>query len=297
MELQEVSGRNARMTAPTERIAVEVAAGRTIQRPSFRWPDLWRAPLNDFPIRDEILYQYLPIGPEMNVLEIGPGNGFTAFRLSRKVERMTLVDTAEETVAELRGRLRRVPNVRCIRADLSKPGLAEALDERYDVAFGLDVFEYVSDPLTGLSNLASVLRRGGELFLTYPNVPPPIGDGVTYFQSVEELEGTLSAAGFTRWTVLAVQLHPYAARVYSTLHEKPLRLYRRLRGGNPEERPQTFDRAWSFRHRQSLERYRIPIQFLWVILARIIRMGGDAFSSQPATNANFRKQLVIRAWK
>ena len=29
------------------------------QRPSFRWSDIRKAPLHDFSIRDEILYQYL----------------------------------------------------------------------------------------------------------------------------------------------------------------------------------------------------------------------------------------------
>src|SRR5579872_3259743 len=42
------------------------------QRPSFRWSDLGRAPLHDFPIRDEILLSYFPLSGEMEMLEIGP---------------------------------------------------------------------------------------------------------------------------------------------------------------------------------------------------------------------------------
>ena len=47
-------------------------------RPSARLSDLWKAPLHDFPIRDEILYQYLPLARDMDVLEVGPGSGVTA---------------------------------------------------------------------------------------------------------------------------------------------------------------------------------------------------------------------------
>jgi GNAT acetyltransferase-like protein len=55
------------------------------RRPSYPWSDLWRAPLHHFPIRDEIIHQCLPLRSDMDVLEIGPGAGFTAFRVARRV--------------------------------------------------------------------------------------------------------------------------------------------------------------------------------------------------------------------
>jgi SAM-dependent methyltransferase len=283
MELQDISSRNADLTSQGK-------------RPCFHWSDLWRAPLNDFPIRDEILFQYLPMEPKMKVLEIGPGSGLTAFRLSRHVGGMTLVDTAPEAVSELRRKLSSISNIRFVCADLGKPGLPGTLRERYDIAFAMDVLEYVSDPPTGLRNLAEVLRPGGELFLTFPNVPPPVGDGVTYIDSLEDLGDMLRTAGFRRWTVSTVELRPYAASVYRLLHEVPLRLYRKMRGGASEERPQTFDRVWSFQHRRSLERLRTPIHFMWMTLAGILRLGGSVFTAKPATNERLRNQLVIRAW-
>src|SRR5437899_384712 len=109
-----------------------------VQRPSFYWSDIWKAPLHDFPIRDEILYQYLRFSPQMDVLEIGPGSGFTAYRLARQVRRLTLLDVAAESVAELRQQLGHLPNVRYICADVTQPGLVEQLAEEFDVAFGLD---------------------------------------------------------------------------------------------------------------------------------------------------------------
>src|SRR5437660_489577 len=80
-------------------------------RPPFRWADLWLAPLHDFTLRDDILYQYLPLSPRMEVLEVGPGSGFTAFRLARQVRHLTLVEIAAEVLAVLRQQLRHLPNI------------------------------------------------------------------------------------------------------------------------------------------------------------------------------------------
>ena len=286
------------MIASTGRVEPEaIRTQRHLQRPSFRWRDLWQAPLNDFPIRDEIVYQYLPLGPDLDVLEIGPGSGLTAFRLSRQVHRMTLADAAEEPIAELRREFEKKPNVRCVCADIGGPNLRALLGERYDVAFGLDVFEYVTDPQTALANLASILRPAGELFLTFPNVPPPKGDGVTYFETSEELERMLHEAGFERWSIFAIRLTPYASRVYRTLHEAPLRMYRRLRSNNPDGKPQTYDRVWFFHNRHSLERYRVELHFAWLVLRTVLRLRGNVFASRRITGNIYGNQLVIRAWK
>src|ERR1700687_3031539 len=107
----------------------EVSDNRAIRRPSFRLSDIWKAPLNDFPIRDEILYQYLPFSPDMDVLEIGPGSGFTAYRLARRARSLTLVDVAAHSLAKVREQLRSLPNVHCICANPARPGLATELKQ------------------------------------------------------------------------------------------------------------------------------------------------------------------------
>src|SRR5207253_659448 len=81
---------------------------------SFRWSDVFDAPLHDFPIRDEILCQYLPLAAGADVLEVGPGSGFTAFRLARRVGRVTLLDVAPRAVDELRTTLGNIPNLQFV---------------------------------------------------------------------------------------------------------------------------------------------------------------------------------------
>jgi SAM-dependent methyltransferase len=275
----------------------EAQDGRAIRRPSFRLSDIWKAPLNDFPIRDEILYQYLPFSTEMDVLEIGPGNGFTAFRLARQVRSLTLVDVAAQSLAKVGKQLRSLANVRCVCADLTLAGLPGQLEQEFDAAFALDVFEYLVDPAACLRNLAQVLRSSGELFLTYPNMPPPVGDGVTCFSRISELEDLLERAGFRHWQIFEVRQKPFANLLYSVVHEFPLRVYRRLRRGNPDPRPQTYEASWVFNHLEKLERYKVLLHLFWLVLGQGIRFGGDVFAAEPVSDQILGRQLVIRAWK
>jgi SAM-dependent methyltransferase len=286
------------MILSDEQLATEATPSQEghFRRPSFRWSDLWKAPLNDFPIRDEILYQYLPLEADLDVLEIGPGSGSTAFGLSRLVRHMTLADATPEPVSELQNKFRQQPNIRCLCADIGMHGLMGVIEGRYDIAFGLDVFEYVRDPRRALANLAELLRPNGELFLSFPNVPPPLGDGVTYFERSDELERMLHEAGFRKWAISAVRLNPYAACVYRILHETPLRIYRRLRS-NPAGKPQTYDAVWAFHNRRVLEHYKVPVHLLWMLIRGILYFGGDVFVSRPVNGNIFGHQLVIRAWK
>lgn len=277
--------------------SVRALPARECLRPSFRWSDIWRAPLHDFPIRDEILYQLLPLSPSMEALEVGPGSGFTAFRLARQLRELTLVEIGVQATAELCAQLHAIPNVRCVCADVTQPGLADILGKKFDVAFCLDVFEYVVDPAMCLGNVAAALRPGGELFLSYPNFPPPQGDGVTYFSRLSDLERLLADAGFQRWRILAVRLRRNAAAVHHLLHEWPLELYRWLRQSEHIGQPQTYQATWAFRYRQRLLRYRVPLHLLWLLLGAGLRLSGDVYAAELVTDSILGKQLVIRAWR
>lgn len=299
MEFSRVSDREESMSGSDTITAAPRPAvtNGVIRRPSFRLSNIWKAPLHDFPIRDEILYQYLPLSPDMDVLEIGPGSGFTAFRLARQVRSMTLVDVAEESVSAVRQDLLGVSHVRCVCADLSRPGLVDTLAQGFDVVYALDVFEYVVDPEVCLRNIASVLRPGGQLFITYPNVPPPAGDGVTWFSRVEEVESLLRSAGFAEWKISAVRRRGFAGCLYGLLHETPLRFYRRLRRRSVGGLPQTYEATWAFRHGRRLARYRWVLHSHWLVLAAALKLGGDVFSTEAVSRGIVGKQLVIRAWR
>jgi SAM-dependent methyltransferase len=260
-----------------------------------RWSDLWRAPLHDFPLRDEILHQFMPLMSSSEVLEIGPGSGITAYRLARLVRRLTVVDVADAAVEALRKDLSAFDNVRCVRADATQSDFTRLSGSNFDSAFALDVFEYVTDPAACLNNLADALRRGGQLLLSYPNVPPPVGDGVTYFDRAADLELLLAKAGFSEWEIGAVRLRPWAAAAYRALHERPMTLYRRLRARERPERPQTYEATWAFRHGRQRLRYKLPVHLAWRGLDRVMRLGGPFFSYTRAGDEIRGHQLLIRA--
>ena len=226
---------------------------------------------------------------------MGPGSGFTAFRLARHIRHMTLLEVSPTAVARLRASLSDLRNVRVFTGDITDPHLPVLLHTTYDAAFGLDVFEYVQDPSACLKNLAALLRPGGQLLLTFPNVPPPAGDGVTWFDDLEVLESLLTRAGFETWSILAVHPRPFAAAVYATLHEWPLRLYRRFRSGNGRQRPQTYEATWAFQNTDRLSVLRIGIHLAWAVLDVVLKLGGTVFRGGPVPSQPLGRQLVVRA--
>ena len=265
------------------------------QRPSFRWSDIWNAPLHDFPIRDEILYQYLPLFADMRVLEVGPGSGFTAFRLARQVRHLTLLDAAAANIDQLRGVLKQLPNVDFICADACAPGLAESVGTQFDAVFALEVFEYLPAPEQCLRNLSGLLRRGGHLLIQFPNYPPPKNPGVTFFPKRADLDRMFRAAGFQKWAVYALNLRPYADGLYREFHERPIQLLRRLRHGRGNGCPQTYDASWAFQHQKILEPCKFLVHGAWTVLSAALRMGGDCFERSPLGDEILNRNLLVLA--
>ena len=213
------------------------------------------------------------------------------------MKRVTLLDVASETIAELHRQLQPIANLSFVNTDVTRVGLALRLRQQFDAAFGLDVFEYLANPAASLRNLAEVLRPGGRLFLTFPNMPPPQGDGVTYFSRPDEIEGLLERAGFRRWNVFTVRPRPFATAAYQLLHERPLALLRGMRRDDHDARPQTYERTWAFRRRLQLNRFKFFLHLYWALLGRGIGLGGQMFTYKSATEGILGKQIVIRAWK
>ena len=266
-------------------------------RPGFRWADLWEAPLHDFPVRDELLCQFLPLSSTMNVLEIGPGTGYTAYWLSRKVARITLLDASANSLNEVRRALGSRSNLNFLEWNLDRPGLSGGLKTKFDAAFGLDVFEYVSDPAAAFRNLFEVMRAGADLLLTFPNSPPPGGDAVTYFRSPAEVKALVTAAGFSSCEVFTVNLGSWAYTWHGALHDAPLSFYRRVRKGNSAGLPRVYEQTWAFRHRNGFNKFRLPIHAYWSLLGPLIRAGGEVFQKERPGEAILGRRLVIRARK
>lgn len=282
-------------TQPRPTMPAKDHSRERIVRPRSRFSDLWKAPLHDFPIRDEILFRYLHLSSDSDVIEVGPGSGFTAFRLLRQVHSLALVEVFPDAIEILKDALGSASNLQCVCADLAQPGLASRIPERFDALYALDMFEYVPDSRACLRNMAEVLRPGGELMITFPNVPPPKGDGVTWFETRSELEAQLAAAGFSQWSIRVVRLRPFSRSVYACLHEWPLHLYRRFRTRKQSAAlPQKYNETWAFQSRSRFERWKAFIHLYWAVMGVVLRAGGSIFGEADVEKI-LGEQLVIRA--
>lgn len=277
------------------------SAAPSVRRPRTSWALLTQAPLHDFPVRDEILFQYLRLQSEMDVAEVGLGTGFTSCWLAGQARSYTGIDVSAATVERLRVELQHLGNAEFVCADLAKPDVPSLVAKRFDVVYGLDVFEYVPRADVCLKNLANILQPGGMMLLSYPNVPPPRGDGVTWFEHKTTLEGLIAAAGFTRWEIVELRLRPWARKVFGLLHEWPIGLYRNRHKAEraTEDRPQIYEDTWAFQKGQRLNRYRPILHGLWMVLGGLMRLFGPVYESHevPGDQNMLGRQLLIRAWK
>lgn len=265
------------------------------QRPSFRLSDIWKAPIHNFPIRDEILYQSLPLSTDLDILEIGPGSGFSAFRLSREVRQVSLLDVSGGTIRRLHSRLGKIPNLSFFCADLCAPGLRDLMRKEFDAAFGLAVLDLLPDPATGLKNLSTVLSRGGRLVLQFPNYPPPKARGVTFFRKREELDRLLDAAGFEDWAVYALQLRPHARILFEEFHERPLRALQWLRSRSGNQQALTYEETWAFQKGRYLEPFKYLLHLGWTVCSAGLHSGGDAFEILPLGEEILNQNLLLLA--
>jgi SAM-dependent methyltransferase len=264
-------------------------------RPSFHLSDVWRAPLHDLPIRDEILFQYLTLNRDMRALEVGPGSGYTAFRVSRLVRGLTLAEVGADNVVQLRRSLARLRGVKIVCADLCDPGFADVAGGPFDAVWAIEVFELLPDPEIALHNLAAVVAGGATLLLQFPNYPPTVSPGPTHYETREAFDAQMRDAGFSRWAVFSVSLRPRAGWLYHQLHERPVNTLRRLRTGRSQGPPLTYDETWAFREGHRLTRYRALLHAAWGGLLAAMRLGGGVFERTLLHDDIFNKNLLVLA--
>jgi len=156
--------------------AAELEIVTTSQRPAFRPSDIFKAPLHDFPIRDEILYH---ICRSRRTWTCSRSAGQRRHRVPRRPS-APLADAARHRRGEHRPPARdaRGPAEPQLRVRRRLPARARAqLGRTFDAAYAIEVFELLPDPEQCLRNFAEVLRPGGQLLLQFPNYPPSLSRG------------------------------------------------------------------------------------------------------------------------
>lgn len=108
---------------------------------------------------------YLPKGVE-DVLEIGCGRGVTGAHLQAELGcRVTGVELNPAVGRDAEGRLHRV-----VIGDVEEPATLAQLDAGYDAVLALELFEHLVEPERFLDRIRPLVRPGGRIVLSVPNV-------------------------------------------------------------------------------------------------------------------------------
>lgn len=263
------------------------------QKRRFRISDLWCAPVNAFPLRDEIIYQYLELTPDLSLLEAGPGSGFAAYHLADQVRELTLLELGPANCERLRQLFRRRTNVRVVQHDLTHAAFPREIVARHDAAIAISVLELLPCSDIPLKTLASALRPGGCFLAQFANYPPEFGRTVTCFRTRRELDELFADAGFTHWEVYQLTLRPYAAALFKYCYSYPLEAYRHLCGR--KARAINYDQSWALTNEDKLQLCRVPINTAWKALGALMSIGGDAFQRTPLSTDILHRNLLLLA--
>lgn len=272
------------------------AAGRESRVPlRYAVSDLWRAPLTDLPVREEIIRQFIPLHRAMDVLEAGPGCGFPAWRMARCVGSLTLLEVSQGNAANLERRFAAQPHVRVIADDLCRVGLGAENRADFDAITCVEVLEFLPDAATAVRNLGTMLRPGGVLYLQFPNYENKAWP--TFYRTRQQLDEQLAQAGFASWQVFALRLSPWAQRLYAWMHEFPLRVWRR-REQKKQRRPDApliYEQTWAFHHGSRFERLKFPLHVYWAMVMLLMRAGGEVFLRSQCDDEILNRNLLVVA--
>jgi 2-polyprenyl-3-methyl-5-hydroxy-6-metoxy-1,4-benzoquinol methylase len=108
----------------------------------------------------EILKPYLNEG--MNVLDFGCGQGAFSQRL---VDAGMTVDACDIDTSNIKAKVHRI-----IALDLNKKDIKESIPDKYDVVVALEIIEHLQNPWKYLDDSIQLLKPGGIIILTTPNI-------------------------------------------------------------------------------------------------------------------------------
>ena len=108
----------------------------------------------------EILNPFLKKG--MHVLDFGCGEGAFSQRL---IDAGMIVDACDIDTDQIKANVHGI-----VRADLNKDGILNSISEKYDLVVAVEIIEHLNNPWKYLSDCLSVLKVGGIIVLSTPNV-------------------------------------------------------------------------------------------------------------------------------
>ena len=140
------------------------------------------------------------VGPEDNVLEIGPGAGVMTALLARRAKRVLAVEVDKDLEPVLDDVLAGEDNARVVFSDIMKADIRALVDEYFE-----------GEPYRVVANLPYYITADILLRLTSSDCPP---ESIAIMVQKEAAERVMSVPGKKQWCALAAELQFYgSARV------------------------------------------------------------------------------------
>ena len=143
-----------------------------------------------FPVWKKYFGNFLPFNKEVNILDIGCGEGgFVYFLQTLGYKNSEGIDISEEQVEK--GVKLGIPNIKC--ADVNK--FLKGKEEIYDIIFARDVIEHFKkdEILDILELIYKSLKQNGILVIKTPNAESPLGSRYRYWDFTHEISFTRSS--------------------------------------------------------------------------------------------------------
>lgn len=132
----------------------------------------------------------LPVKPDAQVLEIGPGSGYYSVEVAKRIPqgRLTLLDIQEEMLKRSAAKLE-AAGIANFSVQQSDGGSLPFEDESFDALFMVTVFGEIEARDSFLQEAARVLKAGGVLSITEHHPDPD-------FEDAREITACLHKYGF-----------------------------------------------------------------------------------------------------
>lgn len=108
----------------------------------------------------KILNPYLKRG--MHILDFGCGQGAFSQRL---IDAGTIVDACDIDTDQIKAQVQRK-----FKLDLNKAEILNSISDKYDMVVAVEILEHLNNPWKYLSDCLSVLKEGGIIVLSTPNI-------------------------------------------------------------------------------------------------------------------------------
>ncbi len=138
----------------------------------------------------KLLASRLPLRPDSQVLEVGPGSGYYSAAVAKKIPKgeLVLFDIQQEMLDKCEKKLSKA-GLANFSTQLSEGETLPFEDNSFDVVYMVTVFGEISEQAPFLSELNRVLKKDGVLSITEHHPDPD-------FESSKKVISKLERAGF-----------------------------------------------------------------------------------------------------